>query len=77
MHAKPTYVNIHLQAPQEFQCKIQESCTEMTQQSGKALKELAATMRTMTQPSSRDSHIENSKVAALQLLLGPSIWIQS
>ena len=51
----------------------------MTQQSGKALKELASAIRTMTQPSSTDSHIENSKAAAknLKSLLKIGLWEDS
>ncbi|WJZ89397.1 hypothetical protein VitviT2T_008620 [Vitis vinifera] len=74
-----SHLTFEIQAPQEFQCKIQELCTEMTQQSGKALKELAAAIRTMTQPSSRDSHIENSKAATknLKSLLKTGLWEDS
>ena len=51
----------------------------MSQQSGKALKELASAIRTMTQPSSTDSHIENSKAAAknLKSLLKIGLWEDS
>lgn len=57
-----------LQAAQEFRGEIQESCREMTRESGKALKELAATIRTMTRSTSMDFHIENSKGAAKNLM---------
>ncbi|KAL6341825.1 hypothetical protein AAG906_038069 [Vitis piasezkii] len=57
-----------IEAAQEIRGEIQESCREMTRESGKALKELAATIRTMTRSTSMDFHIENSKGAAKNLM---------
>ena len=72
MHAEPTCANVYkLQAPQEIRGKIQESCREMTRESGKALKKLAEAIRTMTQPTVIDFHIENSKAAAKNLV---ALW---
>ncbi|KAK9290454.1 hypothetical protein L1049_008624 [Liquidambar formosana] len=57
------YINSEIQAPQEFQRKIQESCTEMSSESSKALKALSSAIETMTDPSSANPHVENSKKA--------------
>ncbi|KAF8403376.1 hypothetical protein HHK36_011478 [Tetracentron sinense] len=51
-------------APPEFQRKIQDSCTKMSSESGKALNALASAIKTMTHPSSSDPHVVNSKTAA-------------
>ncbi|KAL3825708.1 hypothetical protein ACJIZ3_021737 [Penstemon smallii] len=49
----------------EFHAKIQQPCTKLSTESGKALKELATAIKNMTYPSSAvQSHIENSKAAA-------------
>ncbi|KAK4478794.1 hypothetical protein RD792_014293 [Penstemon davidsonii] len=49
----------------EFHAKIQQPCTILSMESGKALKELATAIKNMTYPSSAvQSHIENSKAAA-------------
>ncbi|KAE8037338.1 hypothetical protein FH972_009932 [Carpinus fangiana] len=53
--------------PSEFQSKIQEQCTEICSESGKALKELASELKQMTQPTSVNVHIEHSKIAAEKL----------
>ncbi|KAA8516805.1 hypothetical protein F0562_017085 [Nyssa sinensis] len=51
------------QAPSEFQRKIQGLCTKMSTESGKALKELAEAINTMTRPISASTHVKNSKIA--------------
>ncbi|KAG6433127.1 hypothetical protein SASPL_104735 [Salvia splendens] len=56
-------INDNIQAPQEIQCTIQEAFSE----SGKALKELAWAIETMTKPSSANSHIANLKTASANL----------
>ena len=56
-----------LQIPAEFQSKIQEACTNMSLESGKALKELASAIKPMTPPSSVTPHIIKSKDAANNL----------
>ncbi|XP_057953201.1 aluminum-activated malate transporter 2-like [Malania oleifera] len=61
------YLNAEFQAPLEIQRKIQESCTEMSSESGKVLKELASAIKTMTQPSCTNPHIANSRTAAKTL----------
>ncbi|KAF8395467.1 hypothetical protein HHK36_019413 [Tetracentron sinense] len=54
--------------PQEFRRKIQELCTKMSSESGKALKALASAVKTMTYPSSSvKSHMADSKTAANDL----------
>ncbi|GMI96712.1 hypothetical protein like AT3G11680 [Hibiscus trionum] len=58
----------HIQAADEFKGKIEGSCTRMSAECGKALKALATSMKTMTDPySSANSHVENSKAAMKDL----------
>ncbi|KAA8518456.1 hypothetical protein F0562_015930 [Nyssa sinensis] len=62
------YINSDIQTPSEFQRRIQEPCTKISTESGKALKELASAIKTMTHPSSAAStHVENSKIAVDEL----------
>ena len=65
-----------LQAKPEIRSKIQETCTKMSLESGKALKELAFSIKRMVKPFSADIHIENSKSAATNLnsLLKSGLW---
>ncbi|KAE8037591.1 hypothetical protein FH972_010169 [Carpinus fangiana] len=59
-----SYLNSDVQASPEIRSKIQEACTEISLECGKALKELSSAVRTMSQPSSADRHVSNSKAAA-------------
>ncbi|KAK4607204.1 hypothetical protein RGQ29_001146 [Quercus rubra] len=61
------YINSEIQIPAEFRSKIQEACTNMSLESGKALKELASAIKAMTPPSSVTPHIIKSKDAANNL----------
>ncbi|KAF3439469.1 hypothetical protein FNV43_RR17747 [Rhamnella rubrinervis] len=65
-----------IQVPPEVGQKIQEACTIMSMECGKALKELASAVRAMTKPSSADSHIAKSKAAAksLRSSLQSGLW---
>lgn len=65
-----------LQVLPEVREKIQETCTKMSMECGKALQELATAIRTMKKPSSADSHIANSTAAAksLRTLLKSGLW---
>jgi len=67
---------LFLQVSSEVSTIIQEACTTMSLESGKALKELALAIKIMVQPSSADSHIENAKSAAknIKSLLKSGIW---
>eukprot|EP00258_Populus_trichocarpa_P000339 XP_002298270.3 aluminum-activated malate transporter 2 [Populus trichocarpa] len=71
-------LNADIQASSEVGSIIQEACTNLSTESGKALKELALAIKIMVQvqPSSADSHIENAKSAAknLKSLLKSGIW---
>ncbi|GJU82128.1 aluminum-activated malate transporter 8-like protein [Tanacetum coccineum] len=49
--------------PSEFQKSIQEPCMKMSSEVGKALKELALSMKRMVYPSNSAIHIENCKNA--------------
>ncbi|KAA8549958.1 hypothetical protein F0562_001634 [Nyssa sinensis] len=76
IEALNNYLNSEIQAPLEIRVKIQESCTQMTSESSYALKELALAMRAMIQPSTANTHITNSKIAAknLKSLLKTGLW---
>ena len=56
-----------MQAPPEFLRKIQDPCKKMSSESGKALKELSLAIKTMTHPSSANSHLDKSKIAITDL----------
>ncbi|XP_021892589.1 aluminum-activated malate transporter 2-like [Carica papaya] len=70
-------LNTHIQVSADSRSKVQEAIKTMSRESGKALKELASSVKTMTKPSSADSHIEKSKSAAKNmnsLLNSDLIW---
>ncbi|KDP36114.1 hypothetical protein JCGZ_08758 [Jatropha curcas] len=60
-------INSNVQVPEEFQSKIQESCIKMSEESSKALRSLASSIKTMTNPSPASIHVENSKAAINEL----------
>ncbi|KAK9122901.1 hypothetical protein Sjap_012503 [Stephania japonica] len=60
-------ISSDIQAPLEFKKEIQGACTKMSSESGKALRELASGVRTMTQKGSTDILVANSKKAANDL----------
>ncbi|XVF69257.1 hypothetical protein PTKIN_Ptkin11bG0066600 [Pterospermum kingtungense] len=70
------HLNADIQAKPELRSKIQETCTKMSLESGKALKELASSIKKMVKPFSADIHIESSKSAAQNLnsLLKSGLW---
>ncbi|XVE59652.1 hypothetical protein DITRI_Ditri05aG0063300 [Diplodiscus trichospermus] len=70
------HLNADIQAKPEIRSKIQETCTKMSLESGKALKELALAIKRMVKPFSADIHIENTKSAAKNLnsLLKSGLW---
>ncbi|XP_016497353.2 aluminum-activated malate transporter 8-like [Nicotiana tabacum] len=63
--ALTSYFNSNPQAPTEFHKRIEEACTRMSLESSKALKELASSIKTITQPSSSaaETHLQNSRIA--------------
>ncbi|OMO62698.1 Aluminum-activated malate transporter [Corchorus capsularis] len=61
------YLNSDVKASLETRGKIKEACMKLSCESGKALKELASALRTMTQPPSQCPHIAKSKNAANSL----------
>lgn len=67
-----------LQAAPEIKSKIQEACSEMSLESGGALKELALAIKKMSQQpmSSAYAHIEKAKSAAknLNTLFKSGLW---
>ncbi|KAK6247447.1 hypothetical protein QUC31_019012 [Theobroma cacao] len=60
----------------EIRSRIQEPCTMISLETGKALKDLASAMQEMVQSTSVDSHISNSKIAAenLKALIKSGLW---
>ncbi|XVF46999.1 hypothetical protein PTKIN_Ptkin03bG0073900 [Pterospermum kingtungense] len=76
IEALNSYLNSEIQSPIEIRSKIQESCTKISTESSKALKELASAMKKMIRARSADLHIASSKTAAERLkdLLKTSLW---
>ncbi|KAK9265865.1 hypothetical protein L1049_012412 [Liquidambar formosana] len=64
IEALNSYLNSEIQMPIKMRSKIQDPCTKIISEAGQTLNELANAIKTMTRPSSVDSHIENSKTAA-------------
>ncbi|GMI95595.1 hypothetical protein like AT3G11680 [Hibiscus trionum] len=56
-----------IQASEEFKSKIEGPCSRISAECGKALKALATSMKTMTDPSSAKPNVENSKAAMKDL----------
>ncbi|KAE8663827.1 Aluminum-activated malate transporter 7 [Hibiscus syriacus] len=56
-----------VQASPETCGKFQETCTEISSESGKAMKELASAIKTMSAPSSHRAHIAKAKDATEKL----------
>ncbi|XAR60187.1 hypothetical protein NMG60_11033449 [Bertholletia excelsa] len=73
------YLNSKKSEKPEIRSEIKEICTKMSLESGKALKELASAIKTMTRPESSDIHVANSKAAAesLQSVLKAGFWRDS
>ncbi|GMP91955.1 hypothetical protein CsSME_00042405 [Camellia sinensis var. sinensis] len=71
-----TYLNSDLKACPEMQAKIEESSTKLSTECSYALKELALSVKTMTMPSTANSHMANSKIIAktLKSLLETGSW---
>ncbi|XWS59383.1 hypothetical protein CRYUN_Cryun08bG0117100 [Craigia yunnanensis] len=61
------YIDSDIQASQEFKSKIEGSCKRMSAECVKALKALATAIKTMTDPSTANPHMENSKAAMKDL----------
>ncbi|XVE79168.1 hypothetical protein DITRI_Ditri14bG0036200 [Diplodiscus trichospermus] len=70
------HLNADIQIKAEIRSKIQDTCTKMSLESGKALKELALAIESMVKPFSADVHMEKSKSAAKNLnsLLKSGLW---
>ncbi|TQD90355.1 hypothetical protein C1H46_024090 [Malus baccata] len=73
LHSRLTSDN---QVSPEILIKIQESCTKLSLETGKALKELALGFKEMTKSPSVDTHIAKAKAAAksLRSLLKSGLW---
>ncbi|KAK8601775.1 hypothetical protein V6N13_058546 [Hibiscus sabdariffa] len=70
------HLHADIQAKPEIRSKIQSTCTEMSMESGEALKELSMAIKTMVKPFAADIHIEHSKSAVKNLnsLLKSGLW---
>ncbi|KAG2674327.1 hypothetical protein I3843_13G113600 [Carya illinoinensis] len=70
------YINSDVQVSLEIRSQIQDSCSKISLECGKALKEVASAIRTMSIPSSANCHVSNSKTAAksLESLLRSGLW---
>nr|KYP39383.1 hypothetical protein KK1_039320 [Cajanus cajan] len=64
------------QTPYEFRSRIQESCTNISMESGKALKESSLMLKHMAKSSMPNSHVANAKNAAesLKSVLRTNPW---
>ncbi|XVE61394.1 hypothetical protein DITRI_Ditri06bG0036100 [Diplodiscus trichospermus] len=60
-------IDSDIQASQEFISKIEGSCKRMSAECGKALQALATAIKTMTDPSTANPHVENSKASMKDL----------
>ncbi|XP_020215358.1 aluminum-activated malate transporter 2 [Cajanus cajan] len=76
MEALNAQLSSDTQGSFEVRCTIQELCSEMSLESSKALKELGSSIRTMTRPSSSDTHVASAKAAmkSLKSLLKSNSW---
>ncbi|XP_074369286.1 aluminum-activated malate transporter 8-like isoform X2 [Apium graveolens] len=61
------YLNTDIQVQSEFHKTIAEPCMKMSSESGKALKELASSLRDMKRPSTSSTHIKNCEAAISDL----------
>ncbi|KAK1404659.1 aluminum-activated malate transporter 8-like [Heracleum sosnowskyi] len=61
------YLNTDVQVQSEFHKRIAEPCMKMSSESGKALKELASSLRAMKRPSTVSTHIKNCEAAISDL----------
>ncbi|WCJ40107.1 aluminum-activated malate transporter 1 [Euphorbia peplus] len=70
------YLNSDLQTSGEIRSIIQETCTMISKECGKALMELSMAVKKMNEPCSCDTHLENAKRAAknLHTLLKLNPW---
>ncbi|XP_050231472.1 aluminum-activated malate transporter 2-like [Mercurialis annua] len=70
------YLNDDIKASVDVRSKIEEACTKVSIESGRALKELSMAIKSMTYPISAHKHIHNAKMAAnnIKSLLKSSPW---
>ncbi|KAL5709112.1 hypothetical protein ACHQM5_019834 [Ranunculus cassubicifolius] len=60
---------INSKVPEDFKKRIQDECTNMSSETGMALRKLASGIKTMRQASASNIHVANSKEAAEELKL--------
>ncbi|KAL0417549.1 UNVERIFIED_CONTAM: Aluminum-activated malate transporter 2 [Sesamum radiatum] len=70
------YLNSKTQAAEEIRGTIQDAFSGMISESGKALKEVASAIETMSRPPSPNPHLANLKIASknLKSLLKSDFW---
>ena len=75
-NSPPKYALLLIQLMPKISEHFQEICIKMSLESGKALKDLALAIKTMTEPCPVDPHIKNSKTASkrFQSLLELDLW---
>ncbi|KAL5830750.1 hypothetical protein ACOSQ4_016104 [Xanthoceras sorbifolium] len=67
IEALSCYIDSEIQSSLEIRSITQETCTKISTESGKALKELAIATKKMTRSKSANPHIANSKTAVEKL----------
>ncbi|EEF34624.1 aluminum-activated malate transporter 2 [Ricinus communis] len=70
------YLDPQIQTPMEIRRKIQEQCTEISLECGRALRESSLSLKTMARNESARLHVANSKTAAenLKSLIKIGLW---
>ncbi|KAI7744935.1 hypothetical protein M8C21_016834, partial [Ambrosia artemisiifolia] len=63
IEALNAYLDEKFQAPSKFSKRVQEPCTKMSSEAGKALKELAQSVKTFSWPSNCSMHLQTCKKA--------------
>ncbi|PNX89192.1 aluminum-activated malate transporter 2-like protein, partial [Trifolium pratense] len=76
IEALSVYLHNSKSTPYEFQSKIQESCTNISLESGKALRETSLMIKKMSKSSTPKSHVLNAKSASesLKSILRTNPW---
>ncbi|PWA37781.1 aluminum-activated malate transporter [Artemisia annua] len=70
------YLDVKYKASSEFRIRVQEPCTKISFEAGKALKELASSVNLFTYPSSSAKHIQTCKNAVEELRHTTCFWFE-
>ncbi|CAM8886419.1 unnamed protein product [Rhodiola kirilowii] len=76
IEALSSYLNTEIQAPEEIKEEIKTTCSMLSVECGKALKELSKSIKKTTKPSGVSQHVSNAKTASktLRSLLKSDLW---